>query len=177
MVNVIICGTPGTGKSTIIERLKNDGLFDKARHINVSRYAIENDCTSGYDEEFESYDIDEDKLEKSLRPLLEDTNTVNIIESIHADIVPPELVDLVFVCRTNNTLLYDRLKSRNYSEKKVSENLQAEIFQTIMDEAMETYDKPIVHELVNDTLTDLERNSKEIVEKTSHIVELKRRCN
>ena len=43
------------------------------------------------------------------------------------------------VGRTNNTLLYDRLKARGYKEAKVEENLQCEIFQTILDEAKESY--------------------------------------
>ena len=47
--------------------------------------------------------------------------------------------DLVLVLRCNNTLLWDRLQARGYKGKKLEENLQAEIFQTILDEAKESY--------------------------------------
>ena len=65
--------------------------------------------------------------------------------------------------RTNNTLLYDRLKSRGYKEAKVEENLQCEIFQTILDEAKESYREELVHELVSDSQEDLESNADRIV--------------
>ena len=46
------------------------------------------------------------------------------------------------VCIINigmSTLLYDRLQYRGYSGRKLEENLQSEIFQTILDEAKESY--------------------------------------
>ena len=52
---------------------------------------------------------------------------------------PERWFDLVLVLRCNNTLLFDRLNTRGYSGRKLEENLQAEIFQTILDEAKESY--------------------------------------
>ena len=52
---------------------------------------------------------------------------------------PERWFDLVLVLRCNNTLLWDRLQARGYKGKKLEENLQAEIFQTILDEAKESY--------------------------------------
>ena len=58
---------------------------------------------------------------------------------------PERWFDLVLVLRCNNTLLYDRLQSRQYSGRKLEENLQAEIFQTILDEAKESYRWPSLY--------------------------------
>ena len=55
---------------------------------------------------------------------------------------PERWFDLVLVLRCNNTILYDRLQSRQYSGRKLEENVQAEIFQTILDEAKESYRCP-----------------------------------
>ena len=52
---------------------------------------------------------------------------------------PERWFDLVLVVRCNNTLLWDRLQARGYTGRKLEENLQAEIFQTILDEAKESY--------------------------------------
>jgi adenylate kinase len=64
----------------------------------------------------------------------------------------------IFVIRCSNDKLYDRLKSRNYSEKKLEQNIQSEIFQVCLDEARESFDETIVHELTNETDDDLKKN-------------------
>ena len=60
--------------------------------------------------------------------------------------------------RTDNTILYDRLKARNYPEKKLQENLDAEIMQVVLDEAREAYDEEIVVELQSDDAEQIEQN-------------------
>lgn len=57
-------------------------------------------------------------------------------------------------------LLY--FSCRGYSAKKLQNNIQCEIFQTLLEEAMESYDSNIVHELRNETFADMERNISQI---------------
>lgn len=173
MVNVIVCGTPGTGKSTLINKLKTDKSLKKLSFINLSEFALENGCTSAFDDNLESHVIDEDKLNRFLRPKLEVSGRVNLIECIHADMIDPDLIDLVFVCRTNNTQLYDRLKARNYNEAKIGNNIQAEIFQTILDEVKEVFSgESMCVELTNDSLDDLDRNVELVKDKMCELIEL-----
>ena len=47
---------------------------------------------------------------------------------------------------------------RGYSGKKLSDNVQCEIFQTILEEAVENYPRNIVHELSSNLPKDLEQN-------------------
>ena len=47
---------------------------------------------------------------------------------------------------------------RGYSGKKLSDNVQCEIFQTILEEARESYSDKIVHELSSNFPEDIERN-------------------
>lgn len=53
---------------------------------------------------------------------------------------------------------------RSYSEKKISENIQCEIFQSILEEARESYPEGIVHELISNLPEDLDRNVDAICE-------------
>ena len=71
-------------------------------------------------------------------------------------------IDLVIVLRCDNTILYDRFVQRNYSQKKINENLECEIFGTIAEEARESFDPTLVYELKNETQDDLAANIKAI---------------
>lgn len=53
-------------------------------------------------------------------------------------------------------MLYTLL--RGYTGKKLRGNIECEIFQTILDEARESYRLELVHELVSNLPEDLERN-------------------
>ena len=52
--------------------------------------------------------------------------------------------------------------SRGYSEKKLTENVECEIFQTILEEARESYRKEIIHELESNTPDEMETNVDQI---------------
>ena len=62
-----------------------------------------------------------------------------IVDSHTIDYFPERWFDLVIVLRTNNTVLYDRLAKRGYSSQKLSENIQCEIMQVLLEEAREFY--------------------------------------
>ena len=58
---IVITGTPGTGKSTHAELLVSQSQVP-LRHINVSEYVKERSLYDGYDEEWQSYTVDEDRV-------------------------------------------------------------------------------------------------------------------
>ncbi|ETO10451.1 hypothetical protein RFI_26927 [Reticulomyxa filosa] len=93
---------------------------------------------------------------------------------------PPEWFDLVIVLRCDNTVLYDRLQQREetndtnknlficadrgYSQSKIGENVEAEIMQVVLDEALEEYGNGKVIELQNDTIEHMEKNIQKFVD-------------
>lgn len=80
------------------------------------------------------------------------------LEFHSVDFFPERWFDLVLVLRTDNTVLYDRLAKRGYSDKKLTENVEAEIMQVVAEEAAESYREGIVHQLPSDSIDDLESN-------------------
>lgn len=47
---------------------------------------------------------------------------------------------------------------RGYNQDKITNNVQCEIFQTILEEARESYSPDIVNELISNVPEDMERN-------------------
>jgi adenylate kinase len=56
---IIVTGTPGVGKTSHCEVLaRNTGL----KHLSINQVVKDRDCHEGWDDEFKSYIVDEDKV-------------------------------------------------------------------------------------------------------------------
>jgi adenylate kinase len=123
--NIIVTGTPGVGKTTHCETLaENTGL----KHLSVNDIVKERGLHDGYDEEYKSWIVDEDKVCSSQYTLVPIRKLISyqLLDSIedevkqggyiidwHAcDLFPKSWIDLVVVLRVDSTHLYDRLKAR-----------------------------------------------------------------
>ncbi|ODQ67008.1 P-loop containing nucleoside triphosphate hydrolase protein [Nadsonia fulvescens var. elongata DSM 6958] len=152
--NIIITGTPGTGKSTlseqVAERLSDMNLF------SVSDYAKKNKDSHGFDDERKAIIVDDEKLVDEIEPQLEVGGM--IIDWHVCDVFPEELIDLVVVLRADNQQLFDRLNKRGYAEDKLQENMDAEIMDIILQDAQSAYAPEIIVELHSDTVEDMESN-------------------
>jgi len=67
------------------------------------------------------------------------------------------------VVRASTTILYDRLKARNYSEVKIQQNMDAEIFQELLEEAKGAFAEEIVQEVRSDDLEELDANVERVI--------------
>lgn len=152
--NIIICGTPGTGKSTHASQLRE--AVPTLKVLSVGDLVKERELHTGWDEKWQSHIVDDDALLDSIEP---DCLAGGCLIDWHeCSLFPKSWIDLVVVLRCNHTLLWDRLENREYNLNKIQENNEAEIMQVVLDEARESYDEEIVVELQSETVEDIEAN-------------------
>lgn len=157
--NILITGTPGTGKTTVAKAVAEATNLD---YISVNDVAKEGGFYDGYDDENECHILDEDRvLDELERPM---SRGGQILDYHSCDFFPERWIDAVFVLRTDNAVLYPRLASRDYSPSKIADLIHCEIVQVLLDEARDSYSKDIVYELRNETPEDLQTNVRVICE-------------
>jgi adenylate kinase len=157
--NILITGTPGTGKSTTAQhaasQLAGFSLIELGELIKAK------ELHAGWDAENEAYLWDEDRICDELE---EPMAKGGVVLDFHgADFFPERWFDLIVVLRTDNSVLYDRLAARRYPEKKVQENVEAEIMQVVLDEVTSSYSEDIIVEWPSDSLEQLDANVARVV--------------
>uniref|UniRef100_A0A1J3G6X9 Adenylate kinase isoenzyme 6 homolog n=2 Tax=Noccaea caerulescens TaxID=107243 RepID=A0A1J3G6X9_NOCCA len=157
--NLLITGTPGTGKSTTAAALAEATNF---RHICVGDLVKEKNLHDGWDDKLESYIINEDLVCDELEDVM--VAGGNIVDYHGCDFFPERWFDRVVVLQTENTALYDRLAKRGYSGTKLSNNIECEIFQVMLEEAQDSYKEEIVSALQSNTLEDISSNVASLTE-------------
>ncbi|MFX1418472.1 MAG: adenylate kinase family protein [Promethearchaeota archaeon] len=128
MKNIIISGTPGCGKTSVAKEMTN--LID-SKIISLNNLAISEEFSFEYDEERETYIVDFEiflpHVIKKIEEIKQDNPQFLIIESHFSDIIPEKFIDYIFILRCDPDELYKRLEKKDYTKKKIVENIQAEI--------------------------------------------------
>ncbi len=127
---ISITGTPGTGK-TEVSRLLSEELGLPLH--TVKDLASEHNLFSGYDVERESRIVDTEKLAEKVKGMGEDKDI--IIDGHLSHLLNPHRV---FLLRTHPEELKKRLKEKDWNEKKIKENVEAEMIGKIKVEALDT---------------------------------------
>jgi len=139
-----ITGTPGVGKTTVAKILERKGY----RVGSVNEIAKKYGCV---EEEEGCLVVDIEKLRKSF------SENLDFIEG-H---LSHYLADKCVVLRCNPLVLKERLKSKGWNNEKILENLEAELIDQILIEALEVCVE--VHEI--DTTEKTPEDVANIVEK------------
>ena len=113
------------------------------RYIDVNLVIDEHNLSSGFDRERDTKIIDVKRLNKVLVEIIAKEKDV-VIDSHLSHYLPKKYVDKCYVTKCNLKELRKRLEKRGYSEKKVRENLDAEIFDVCRIEAMDSGHDPVV---------------------------------
>lgn len=157
--NIIITGTPGTGKTTHCEELASK---TNLHHLSINDVVKKHNIGEASDDPDDPnlQIVDEDRLLDCVENDLEEGG--QIVDWHACDLFPPSMIDLVCVIRCDNQILYDRLKGRGYGGKKLEENMDCEIMEVLLNEAREAYDEEIVVELRSEKAEDVESNVERI---------------
>ncbi len=150
---IVITGTPGVGKTTVaMELARADGY----RLIELNLLAKQAGAISSQDPERGAAIIDEAKLKRGLAKALKAGGEKFIVEGHYGEIVPPKFVERAVVIRLDPRILRIRLTARGYPPSKADENVQAEILDSCLVNAIEAFGERTVLE-VDATGLDLQQ--------------------
>lgn len=149
--NIMVTGTPGTGKTELSKEIAHKlGMT----HLAVGEIVERLEAYDGWDEARQCHILNEDKLLNDMDPVV---SKGGFVVDYHAcDLFPQRWFELVLVVRASTEVLFDRLSARNYSQSKLSENMECEIMQVLLEEARDSYPQEIVVEVQNNTKADFE---------------------
>ncbi|MEM1550818.1 MAG: adenylate kinase family protein [Candidatus Bathyarchaeia archaeon] len=109
-------------------------------HISLGELVKKEGLYKGVDRERDTLIADLERVSKRVREIIACSDCDIIVEGHFAsDVVPPEYVIMAFVLRRSPEELKHVLESRNYDERKVAENLAAEILDVCLYEAVSKF--------------------------------------
>ncbi|KAK7201071.1 ATPase family protein [Novymonas esmeraldas] len=168
-INILITGTPGTGKTSMAEMLAAElGDF---QHVEVGKLVKENHFYTEYDAELDTHIIeeeDEDRLLDFMEPMMVKGGH-HVVDYHSSELFPERWFHIVVVLHTSTEVLFERLTNRQYSEAKRAENMEAEIQCICEEEAREAYKDDIVLVRENDSLEQMSATVDEIVERVAEL--------
>lgn len=135
---IALTGTPGTGKTTVCEIIKEHSQYRKQYSIiDVNKLVLDEKLYTGKDEARDTYEADMDKLEERVKKEIQTkTAGMDIIMEGHLSHLLP--ADAIVVLRAHPVALRRRLgKRKKYSFQKVKENANAEALDVILVESVE----------------------------------------
>lgn len=92
--------------------------------------------------------VDLEGVSRRVKEIISSSDRDVIVEGHFAsDVVPPESVTMVFVLRRSPEELKRILEDRHYSEKKIAENLAAEILDVCLYDSVNKFGIEKIHEI------------------------------
>lgn len=136
---IALTGTPGTGKTTVCEFIKEHSIYrNKYRIIDLHKLILDWKIYTGRDEVRDTYIADMERLETVVSEVIRQTpeGMDTIMEGHISHYLP---ADAIIVLRASPVALRKRLgKRREYSYLKIKENSDAEALDVILVESVES---------------------------------------
>lgn len=132
---ICVSGGIGSGKTTYSKKLARKLRYE---YLDLNEVIENNGLKEKYDRKRKTWEVDVSKLKKVLVKLIKEFKGKGIIIDGHlSHYLPPKYVDKVVIMKCELKKLRKRLEKRGYNERKVRENLDAEIFDVCYEEARE----------------------------------------
>ncbi len=133
MKAIIVTGTPGTGKTRVAKELAKKGL---GKYFDVSKFIKDKKLSRGFDKKLKSGIVNIKKLNKYLIGEIKKSEGRLIIDSHLSHYLSKKYAELCIVTKCDLKKLKKRLKKRKYNKEKIRENLNSEIFDVCLMEAL-----------------------------------------
>lgn len=127
---IAITGTPGTGKTSVSGELRDRGY----EVVDANEHLRKHGLLGEKDEARDTYNVDMEAFNSSL----EEYRRKDGLVFIDSHLAHQCDCSRIIVLRCEPHELAGRLRKRGYSEAKVRENVQAEVLDVILYEAMDT---------------------------------------
>lgn len=149
-----ITGSPGTGKKTIAKGL---GRLTGQKVISINTIAIKTKSAKKMRGEF-VVDI------RKLRDQKIETRGSIVVGHLLSLVIPSSKLDFVAILRCSPEVLRIRYLARRYSERKIRENIEAELLDLLSYSALKTYGRGKVSEFDTSRSKNPARVAKRILE-------------
>jgi len=153
---IALTGTPGTGKTSVSNILQENDF----EVVDLNKIAISNNFLIGEDEERDSKIVDVDTSNEYINEIHKEKDIV-FIDGHLSHLL--KSVDKVIILRCHPDELRKRLSQKRWKKSKVKENIEAEILDIILCEAVEIHPEKNVFE-IDTTNLDINNVSELIVE-------------
>jgi adenylate kinase len=143
---ILLTGTPCVGKTSVAKQLTH--RLD-ALNVNLTDLTLRENLVAGKDEERDSAIVDEERMRKRIRRIIEGSDKGNVVIDGYyaASVVSPRLVSRVFVLRRDPRELRGFMKRKGFSERKLVENLASEILDVCLVDALSIQNQKKVCEI------------------------------
>ncbi|MBS3152057.1 AAA family ATPase [Candidatus Woesearchaeota archaeon] len=138
---ITVTGSVGTGKTAISKKLAKKL---KLVYVDVNGVIEKNKLRDRYIKKLDTYEVDISKLNAFLIKLINSSKKGLVIDSHLSHYLPEKNVDYCVVCKCDLSILKKRLNLRKYNKAKIRENLDSEIFDVCLVEALENKHEVIV---------------------------------
>jgi adenylate kinase len=131
---ILVTGTPGVGKTSISRSLASN--LD-AVYVSLGELVERERLISGVDKARGTLIADTDRVSKRMQEVIKSSERDVIVDGHYAvDVVPTKDVHLVFVLRRDPRELKSVMEDRGFKERKLWENLAAEILDVCLWDAV-----------------------------------------
>ncbi len=167
---ILITGTPGVGK-TAVSHLLASTL--NAAHIDLTKLVKREKLTSGIDKTRGTLIADTEKVSERVQEIIRGCERDVIIDGHYAvDVLQAKDIHLVFVLRRDPEELKEMMEKRGFKERKLWENLAAEILDVCLCGTVQACGFEKVCEI------DVSgKGIKQVVEEIVLVLERKRKCS
>ena len=178
--NILITGTPATGKTTLCETILSLASTSTPpltlTHLRINDIIKSNPTfhsgapkSSTTSSEDHALIVDDDNLDSLMdhisSTICDGAGPGGFVIDWHSSSgFATRWIDLVVVVTcADTTILYDRLQARGYGDEKMQENIDAEIFGVVAEEAREGWEESQVVELRSERVEDVEENAERVL--------------